>query len=463
VRFVIVPKSNRVDKEALMAHLFATTDLEQSYRVNMNVIGLNGKPGVRNLVEILREWLEFRTDVVKRRLNYRLEKVLSRLHILDGLLIAFLNIDEVIKIIRTEDKPKPVLMKRFKLSDIQAEEILNLKLRHLARLEEMKINGEQDELTIEKNYLETTLGSEDKLKDLIRTEIKEDSKKYGDKRNSPVIEREEAVAISESEMLPTEPMTVILSQNGWIRSAKGHDIDMSKIKFKAGDDLLTSINAKSNQEILFIDSSGKAYSLEAHTLPSARGFGEPLTGRLSLPDGLKIESLVINEPGRYMLLASDAGYGFVVKTSDMMTKNRNGKALITLPENARVMNPIPVNDRENDRVLTITNEGRMLVFPVKDLPLLSKGKGNKIIDIPARRARIGIELLKCLTVIPGECDIKVHSGQRFFVLKGDSISQFEGVRGRRGKKLPRGFQNVRLVEVEGQDKVEGEEKEETSE
>ena len=376
-RLVLVPRSNRVDVERLMSHLFATTDLERSYRVNMNLIARNGRPRVMDLREILVEWLQFRTDTVRRRLQHRLDKVLERLHLLDGLLIAYLNIDEVIRIVRSEDEPKPVLMARFDLTDIQAEYVFNTRLRQLARLEEMKIRAEQDELARERDWLQGTLGSEAALKALIREEIEADAAKYGDARRSLLVERTVASALDETELAPSEPLTVVLSQKGWVRAGKGHDLDPKSLSYKAGDGFLASVHVRSSQAVVFLDSTGRSYSTPAHLLPSARGQGEPLTGRLSPPPGAEFVALLAGEPGQRLLLASDAGYGFVVTLEDLYAKPKAGKAVLSLPSGARVLPPVAVADPAQDRLAAITNTGHLLVFPVADLPELARGKGNK--------------------------------------------------------------------------------------
>ncbi|GAB6097353.1 DNA topoisomerase IV subunit A [Desulfatiferula olefinivorans] len=446
-RLVIVPRSSRIDKEALMAHLFATTDLEKNYRVNMNLIGLNGKPQVKGLDVLLTEWLEFRRDVVTRRLSARLEKVRDRLHILDGLLIAFLNIDEVIHIIRTEDKPKPVLMERFGLTDVQAEAILELKLRHLAKLEEMKIKGEQDDLSAERDMLEKILGSKARMNTLIRKEIRQDAQTYGDDRRSPIVERTEAQALTPTDLIPTEPVTVILSKNGWIRSAKGHDIDESKLKFKAGDQLLSVVFGRSDQQVVILDSTGRTYAIQAHALPSARGQGEPLTGRLAIPPEATVCDALMGDPEDRVLMASDAGYGFIASLSDLHTKNRNGKVVLTLPDQALPLKPIRIEAMESALLAAITNEGRMLLFPIKDLPTLARGKGNKIINISSRRARAREELLQTLFLMPPDCQLVIYSGKRHFTLKEGNLAGYIGSRGLRGKKLPRGYQKVDRYDI----------------
>ncbi len=447
-RLVVVPRSNRVDLEQLMAHLFATTDLERSYRVNMNVIGLDGRPRVKNLRQMLSEWLEFRVTTVRRRLEHRLEKVKRRLHILDGLLIAFLNIDEVIHIIRTEDEPKPVLMARFGLTDTQAEAILELKLRHLAKLEEMRIRGEQSELAAERDALEKTLSSERRLKTLVRKELEADAETYGDTRRSPIVEREAAQALDETALLPSEPVTVVLSAKGWVRAAKGHDIDPASLSYKAGDEYRASAPGKSNQPVTFLDSTGRSFSLPAHTLPSARGQGEPLTGRTNPVAGAEFMAVVMSAPDDLYLVASDAGYGFVCKYADMIAGTRNGKALLNLPMGAKVLPPAQVNDLDSDRIAAVTTEGRLLVFPLAELPQLSKGKGNKIISIPSGRVATREEFVIAVAVLPADGSLVLHAGKRHITLKSADLEHYTGERGRRGNKLPRGFQRVENATVE---------------
>ncbi|TXY21296.1 DNA topoisomerase IV subunit A [Vibrio mimicus] len=447
-RIVIVPRSNRVDCDLLMNHLFASTDLEKSFRVNLNMIGLDNRPQVKGLVQILSEWISFRRETVRSRLQYRLDKVLARLHILQGLLIAYLNIDEVIEIIRTEDDPKAVLMARFDLTDIQADAILDTKLRHLAKLEEMKIRGEQDELEKERKKLEELLGSERRLNNLLKKEIKSDADKFGDDRRSPLVEREEAKALTERDLMPSEAITVVLSEKGWIRHAKGHDVDCQSLNYKAGDNYLTHACGKSNQQAVFLGSDGRSYSLESHTLPSARGQGEPITGRLNVAEGTTIRQVVMGEEDQLWLVGSDAGYGFVCKGDDLLSKNRSGKALINLPENSEVMTPQVIADLDNDEILAITNQGRMLLFPIKDLPQLSKGKGNKIINIPAAKAKAREEVLSNLMVLPQGASITLYAGKRKLGLKVSDLDNFRGERGRRGGLLPRGLQRVTAIEIE---------------
>lgn len=446
IRLVIVPRSNRVDTDALMAHLFATTDLEKSYRVNMNMIGLDNKPAVKNLVQILTEWLTFRRQTVTRRLQYRLDKVLARLRILEGLLIAFLNIDEIIEIIRNEDKPKEILIARFNLTDEQAEAILNLRLRHLARLEEQELQAEKNNLAKERNSLEQILNSEIRLNNLIKKEIQQDAKTFASPRLSPLVERAEAKAISETDMTPSEPITIILSEMGWVRCAKGHDINARALSYKTGDNYLTHACGKSNQPVVFIDSTGRSYTLDPLSLPSARSQGEPLTGKLTLPSGATIEHLLIENENQSLLMASDAGYGFICKFEDLVSRNKAGKAVISLPENANVLPPL-VLQNSTALLVALTSMNRMLVFPVADLPELSKGKGNKIIHIPAANAKERSELLVKLFLISEKTSLVFHAGKRKVTLKPEDIQKFRAERGRKGSPLPRGLHNGVTIEL----------------
>ncbi|OSM97464.1 DNA topoisomerase IV subunit A [Lonsdalea populi] len=445
-RLVLVPRSNRIDLEMVMNHLFATTDLEKSYRINMNMIGLDARPSVKGLREILTEWLVFRRATVRRRLDYRLEKVLKRLHILEGLLVAFLNIDEVIHIIRTEDEPKPVLMKQFSLSETQAEAILELKLRHLAKLEEMKIRGEQDDLAKERDQLQALLASERKLNTLLKKEIEADAKAYGDERRSPLRERGEAKAMNEHDLLPSEPVTIVLSEMGWVRSAKGHDIDPAGLSYRAGDTFRAAARGKSNQPVVFIDTTGRSYALDPLTLPSARGQGEPLTGKLTPPPGATVEQVLMAADDQRLLLSSDAGYGFICTFSDLVARNRVGKSVLTLPNNAKVMPPLSVHS-DDDLLLTITAAGRMLLFPVTDLPQLSKGKGNKIVSIPAAQAASGEDKIGWLFIITSKSSVTLYVGKRKLTLRPEDLQKFRAERGRKGTLLPRGLQRVDRVEV----------------
>ncbi|KXJ32731.1 MULTISPECIES: DNA topoisomerase IV subunit A [Pseudomonas] len=447
-RIVIVPRSNRIDADELMQHLFATTDLESSYRVNLNVIGLDGKPQVKDLRQILQEWLLYRIGTVRRRLQFRLDKVERRLHLLDGLLIAFLNLDEVIHIIRTEEHPRQALMARFELSEDQADYILETRLRQLARLEEMKIRGEQAELLKEQKRLQTLLGSDKKLRNLVRDELIKDAETYGDARRSPIVARAEAKALSETELMPTEPVTVVLSEKGWVRQAKGHDVDPTGLSYKAGDGFKAAALGRSNQFAVFIDSTGRSYSVAAHSLPSARGQGEPLTGRLTPPPGASFECLLLPDDSGLYVLASDAGYGFVVKGEDLQAKNKAGKALISLPNGAKVLAPKPVASLEDTSIAVVTNEGRLLVFAITELPQLAKGKGNKLISIPGERVAKREEYVVDLAVVPAGASLTLQAGKRPYTLKGSDLEHYRAERGRRGNKLPRGFQRVDSLQVE---------------
>lgn len=447
-RLVIVPRSNRVDTEAVMAHLFATTDLEKSYRVNLNMIGTDGRPQVKGLVQILGEWLNFRQATVRRRLEHRLQKVQDRLHLLEGLLIAYLNIDEVIEIIRSEDEPKQELISRFGLSERQAEAILELRLRQLAKLEEIRIRGEQDELQKERGKLEHLLGSESALNQLIEDELIEDAEKFGDIRRSPLVSREEAKALDETALVSADPVTIVLSKQGWVRAAKGHDIDPEGLNYKSGDSFHLACKGKSNQQVVFVDSSGRSYSLPAHTLPSARGQGEPLTGRINPPSGAVFHGLVIAEEKRRFLMASDAGYGFVVDAKDMLASKKAGKALLTVPKGCEVLPPRSVPEGEALKVAVVTTEGRLLVFMLEQLPELSKGKGNKMIDIPTAKAAGREEFVRDLIVLQESASLTIYAGKRHLMLKAADLEHYQGERGRRGNKLPRGFQKVDRLEAE---------------
>ena len=447
-RIVIVPRSNRIDAGELMGHLFATTDLEKSFRANFNVIGLDGKPQVKNLKMLLSEWLSFRTETVRKRLQWRLGKVEARLHILDGLLVAFLNIDEVIRIIREEENPKAELMARFGLSDIQAEAILDLKLRHLAKLEEMKIRGEQMELMQEQANLQRTLASEQRMKNLVRSELIADSHKYGDDRRSPIVEREESKALSEEELTPAEPVTVVLSQMGWARCAKGHEVDAAGLSYRAGDAFLMAAQGKSNQQAVFFDSAGRSYSVLAKELPSARGQGEPLTTRFIPEPGASFIATLMGEDKDTYLVATDGGYGFVTTYEDMLARNKNGKALLTVPEHAKVLAPKRVTDVANQLVACASNDGRLLVFPLSELPQMAKGKGNKMLGIDTALLAKREEWMVDMVVLGKKDSLIIESGKRTFTLKPSDIEHYLGERGRRGNKLPRGFQKVDGLAVE---------------
>ena len=446
-RLVIAPRSNRVDINALMDHLFATTDLERSYRINMNIIGIDGRPAVMDLRRILKDWLSFRTDVTRRRLDYRLQKVEKRLHLLDGLLIAFLNIDEVIHIIRTEDEPKAALIERFGLSDTQAEYILDTKLRQLARLEEVKIRAEQEELAQEKAELELLLGSEARLKTLVKKELKATAEEFGDDRRSPLTERGEAQAFNEKDLMTAEPITAVLSDKGWLRAAKGHEIDPVSLSYKSGDKFLSAARGKSNQNVFLQDTTGRYYALPGHTLPSARGQGEPATGRLKMPPGALFTDVVMGADEQKILMGTDAGYGFVAKIGDLFTKNKAGKAVVSIPKGARILSPQMINT-DNALIAAVSNEGRMLVFPIADLPELARGKGNKIINIPGSRLQSREEFVVDYGIIPEGGSLVVHSGKRYLVMKEKDLEHYRGERGRRGHKLPRGFQKVDRLDIE---------------
>jgi topoisomerase-4 subunit A len=447
-RLVITPRSNRVDIEQLMAHLFATTDLERSYRVNINVIALDGRPRVLGLKDLLTEWLGYRKETVKRRLRYRLEKVTARLHILDGLLIAFLNLDEVIRIVRREDEPKPVLMKRFKLSDLQAEAILETKLRHLAKLEEMKIRGEQKELAAEQEMLAKTLKSGAKLTRLVRDELVADAEEYGDARRTRIVERKAAEAIDETELVTAEPVTVVLSTLGWVRQARGHDLEPGQLSYKTGDAFQASACGRSTQQAVFVDSTGRAYSLLAHSLPSARGQGEPLSGRLDPPEGATFAAVLIGEPADRWLLACDAGHGFTAKLESLTGRNRAGKLVFRLPENARVLPAAPVPAEDGALVASVNNDGRMLAFPVTELPEMEKGRGNLIFGIPGKKARAGEELMVGAVVVAPNQSVAVHCGDRKMTLSWKDLQHYLGSRGQRGAVLPRGWRKVDRLSTE---------------
>jgi topoisomerase-4 subunit A len=445
-RLVIVPRSNRVDLEQLMAHLCATTDLERNYRVNLNVIDLDGRPRVMGLKDLLTDWLEFRTATVKRRLAWRLERVAKRLHILEGLLAIYLNLDEVIRIIRREDEPKPVLMKRFKLSDEQAEAILETKLRHLAKLEEMKIREEQTALESERESLDATLKSRARLRKLVGEEIRDDAEKYGDERRSKIVEREAAQAIDEKELIANEPVTVVLSTAGWVRAAKGHDIDALALSYKTGDALQAAARGRSLQPAIFLDSTGRAYSLPAHTLPSARGQGEPLSGRLDPPDGAKFAGVLLGDPDDLWLLATDAGYGFTVRVKELLTDRKAGKSILSVPQGALVLPPVPVTTTDA-LVAVVSSEGKMLTFPVAEVPELPKGKGNKLFGIPGNKAASREEVITGIAVVPPDGKLLVHSGDRRMTLDFSQLATYRGERAQRGRVLPRGWQTVQRLDV----------------
>lgn len=450
-RIVILPRSNRVEIEPLMAHLFSTTDLERTHRANFNMIGVDGRPAVRPLLALLTEWLGFRTDVVLRRLQYRLDKILERLHILEGLMISYLNLDEVIRIVREEDKPREALTEQFKITVTQADAILDIRLRQLARLEEEKIRGEQDELNAERTDLERTINSKARLKTLVKKELMADAEEYGDDRVSMIVARPEAQAFSEKELISTEPVTIVLSEKGWIRVAKGHEVDPVELSYRAGDGLLQAVHGRSNEDAVFVDSSGKSYSLATHTLPSARGQGEPLTGRLSPAQGAVFVGVAAGDESARYLIASDAGYGFVTTLKDMQTRQKAGKLLLSVPKGAQALPPVPVAGIDQSFVAAISNEGRLLIFPVGDLPQMARGKGNKIMSVPPARVAAREELMIDITVLSSSDTLTIHSGKRHITLKFGDLAHYRGERARRGLKLPRGFQKVERLEVNRRD------------
>ncbi len=446
-RLVIVPRSNRVDLEQLMNHLFATTDLERNYRVNLNIIGVNGKPQVMNLRGLLKEWLAFRMDTVVRRLQHRLDQVVDRLHVLSGLMIAYLNIDEVIRIIRGEDEPKPVLMERFGLSGTQAEAILELKLRHLARLEEMKIRGEQDMLESERESLQTTLGSKTRLKTLIKKELADDSQAFGDDRRSILVAREAAQALKQEDLVPSEPVTIVLSKSGWVRLAKGHEIDPATLSYRAGDEFQHSARGRSNEQAVFLDAAGRAYALPAHALPSARGLGEPLSSKFSPPDGASFLYCLSGDGQQKILLASSFGYGFITALENLHSRMRAGKAVISLPAGAVPLTPAVIDTQTSSTIVCVSSDGYMLAFPLAEVPELAKGKGNKLINVPLKRLKSGDERVIGLIVISEKDEILVWAGQRYLRMAAKDIDHFRANRALRGRKLPRGFQHVTKIEL----------------
>ncbi|MGN2245810.1 DNA topoisomerase IV subunit A [Frateuria sp. GZRR35] len=450
IRLVVVPRSNRVDSAEVMQHLFATTDLEKSYRVNLNMIGLDGRPQVKDLKKILTEWLTFRTDTVTRRLTHRLGKVERRLHLLEGLHIAYLNLDEVIRIVRSEDEPKPVLMKRFKLSEEQADYILETRLRQLARLEEMKIEAERNQLEEERARINVLLKSPAKLKTLIKGELQADAAKYGDERRSPLIEREVAQALDESALVASEPVTVVLSQKGWIRAAKGHDVDAEGMNYREGDGLLAAVKARTTQQIAVIDSTGRSYSTPAHTLPSARGNGDPLTGRFSPPAGASFDALTAGDNDTRLILATDFGYGFVTRFEALTGRNKAGKQIISLSEGAKILAPQASADPARDRIVVVTTEGHLLMFSVAELPELDKGKGNKLIEVPKAKLTSGEERVAGIAVVAeGKGEVTLYAGQRKLTLRWNDLVEYGGNRATRGGLLPRGLRRVERIETTG--------------
>ena len=450
IRIVLIPRSNRVDLDEMMQHLNATTDLEKSFRINLNMIGLDGKPQVKHLKQILAEWLRFRQETVTKRLQFRLAKVGRRLHMLEGLRIAYLNLDEVIRIVRSEDEPKPVLIVRFKLSEEQADYILETRLRQLARLEEMKLDAERDELEEERARISVVLNSKSRLKTLIKDELRDDAKKYGDARRSPLIEREVARALDETALLISEPMTVVLSAKGWVRAAKGHDVAVRELGYRDGDAFLAAAQGRTTQHVAFIDSSGRSYSAAAHTLPSARGNGEPLTGRFALPTGACFDALAIADPTTKLVLASDLGYGFVTKFETLLANKKAGKQILNIEDRAHVLAPALISDPARDRVVVATNAGHLLMFSVAELPELDKGgKGNKLIEIPKAKLAGGERVAGIAVVAEGSGEVTLHAGQRKLTLKWSDLVEYGGARAARGNLLPRGLQRVERIETSG--------------
>lgn len=433
-RLVIELRSNRVDADAVMGHLFATTELESSYRVNLNMIGQDGRPQVKSIRHILLEWLDIRQKTVKRRLQYQLDKIDRRLHILAGLLIAYLDIDTVIKIIREEDKPKPVLMQHFGIDEIQAEAILELKLRHLARLEEMEIRREQDELAAQANKLRDQLNNPESLKSLIIDELQADAKLHGDERRSPIVVRAEAVALKESDLIPAESITVVLSQAGWIRAAKG-EIDAPNLNYRAGDQYLAHCAGKSNQRVFLLDSSGRSYTVAASSLPSARGMGEPLTTRLTPPAGSRFVDLLMGEDSQNLILASTQGYGFSTQLANLDSTTKAGKAVVNLAPDSELM-PVLVVAPQADHLAVLSSSGRLLIFALSELPVMTRGKGNKLIALEKG------ETIQALAALNSKSTLSIDSGSRSLSIKGNDLTHYTGKRGLRGHLLPRGYQKV---------------------
>ena len=446
-RLVIVPRSNRVDVERLMSHLFATTDLERSYRVNMTVVGLDNCPRLANLKSILGEWLKYRIATVRRRIEFRLDRVNDRLHVLAGLLAAFLDIDEVIAIIRGEEHPKQVLMSRFGLTDVQAEAILNLRLRNLARLEEVKIRAEQAELSAESSELERTLESRRRVERLVRDDLIEDAARYGDERRSPIVERRAARALGETDLAPSEPITVVLSERGWVRTAKGHEIDPRSLSYRSGDGYRAMARGRSNQLAVFLDSTGRVYCLPSHALASARGLGEPLAGRINPPDGAEFEGVMIGSADQLYLVATDAGYGFIVRLEDLWSRNRTGKTCISVGQGARVLVPHPVSDPPVGRLAAVSRAGRLHVHPLSELPRLAKGRGVKFIDIPSAKARVREDFVVDIEVVPPGASLTVHAGRQYITVKPSELDHYAP--GRSGRTLPRGFRRAERLEIRG--------------
>ena len=448
-RLVIVPRSNRVDVERLMSHLFATTDLERNYRVNMTVVGRNNCPRLGDLKSILGEWLEFRIATVRRRVEHRLDQVNDRLHVLDGLLVAFLNIDEVIAIIRQEEHPRQALMSRFGLTDVQAEAILNLRLRNLARLEEVKIRAEQSDLSAESRRLEQILESRRGVATLVRDELLADAERYGDERRSPLVERDTAQALGEADLTPAEPISVVLSERGWVRAAKGHEIEPRTLSYRAGDAYRAMARGRSNHLAVFLDSTGRVYCIPSHTLASARGQGEPLAGRINPPDGSTFEGVMIGPGDQLYVVATDAGYGFIVRLEDLWSRNRAGKACVSLTQGAKLLVPRPVHDPITAQIAAVSSAGKLLVHPLAELPQLARGKGVKIIQIAKGKTRVPEEVVVDIEVVPPRTPLTVHAGRRYINLKPSDLAHYALGRGRTGRMLPRGFQRADRLAIRG--------------
>ncbi len=447
VRLVIVPRSNRVDVDALMLHLFATTDLERSHRINMNMIGLDNRPQVKNLRDLLLEWLDYRIDTVRLRLHHRLNKINDRLHVLEGLLVVYLNIDDVIAIIRSEDEPKKILIARFDISDRQAEAILELRLRHLAKLEETKIHGEVAELTKEQKSLTLLLGSEARLRTLIRKEMIADVEKFGNDRRSEIVDKSAAKALDDYDLLPSEPLTIILSESGWVRAAKGHDISPEALNFRTGDRYMASVKTRSNQLVIFLDSTGRSYAVVAHTLPSARSQGEPLSGRFQCPSDARFVALLAGDPDKFVVLSNTAGYGFITRLGNMLTKNRSGKLLFNIPDGADILPPLLLDNSAAIHLAVVSSDGRLLIFPAGDMPVLNKGKGARLINIPQPRFIAKQESLRAVITVSEHASIILYAGKRHITLKPSDIAHYTSDRGKRGYKLPRGLQKVSRMKV----------------
>lgn len=437
MRLVLTPRSNRVDVERLMSHLFATTDLERSYRFNFNVIGLDRRPRVMDLKELLSEWLSFRLETVRRRIEHRLARIRERLHVVDGLLVAYANLDEVIRIVREEEHPRAKLMERFDLSEAQATAILDLRLRQLARLEESRLLAEKEELEGEAADLETTLGSERRMKTLVKRELKADAEKFGDDRRSVIGEVPEARAFTEEDLIVSEPVTVILSEKGWVRSAKGHEMDPATLSYRTGDSLGAFERGRSNDTCIFFDSTGRAYQVPPHTLPTARGQGEPLTGRLNPPPDARFVGLALGGEEARILLATDAGYGFIARIGSGQTRNRSGKAMLNVPKDGTALKPLTLTD--HDRVAVVTTIGRLLVFPLESLPELSRGKGNRLVNLG--RGENAARVVDIAALRP-RARLIVYAGERHLTLKASGLETYAGERARAGKVLPRGFRRV---------------------